>query len=167
LITEFLLSHSSPADLKVLYLKHPEATGAENIIPLLQITPIFTHFELRMDCLCLYHQLSTPEILFKRLSATTVANDSELLPWLQLEALTYTGSCTHYPWHFVHRIFGPISEILNPHRRPLSKLYIRTLTTEERYIDKEATSTGNYGDLGWSGRYSKDIYESTWTVVNE
>ena len=112
-----LIERSSPP-LRVLTIANP-TIRAGDFLQLLQAVPTITTLQLKMG------KDYDTKALFRILSDSALVRSDEghrqLLP--KLEAFEYIGF-QNFPWSAVPKLFGPISELGHPGRRPLSRLHI-------------------------------------------
>ncbi|PPQ70568.1 hypothetical protein CVT26_013184 [Gymnopilus dilepis] len=105
--------------------------AAEELIPLLELTPDITLLELQPEI----GAYGMPDVLFQRLAKTAIfpssensTDDKRFLP--NLRHLIYNAAHLHCSWdrnRFMNwdaivPVFGPLSELANPRRRPLQTL---------------------------------------------
>ena len=122
-ITDELLSfiERSPV-LKTLNLIGPIFEHGSELIRVLSTTPALTHLFI-----LLYTSSPLPiHHLFTHLAESWLVEDAseQFLP--KLQSLHYTGYSSN-PWDDLSTVFGPISEITNPRRRPFNQLRFKCL----------------------------------------
>ena len=121
-----LLERSSPP-LQDLTVVEPDI-DEEDLFQLLKAVPTITTLSLTLGLAWGF----LPDDLFQILADSSLISPDEghqnFLP--KLEVFKYIGY-PNYPWALLPNLFGPISELRHPCRRPLSTLQIHCLTSEE------------------------------------
>ena len=114
---EFLEFLTCSSYLHILYLEACEIQKSA-LVEILQTTKALTDLDLKS---------SSPvhDNLFQLLAdSSMVVDNTPFLPGLQYFNHRCHAICS---WDFLPKIFGPLSEIGNPHRRPLSKVSLSYL----------------------------------------
>jgi hypothetical protein len=104
---------SSSSYLHILYLEASQ-TQDSALVRILQTTKALTDLDLRS-----YSPVHND--LFRLLADSSSVADNDNTSFLPgLRSFKYRCFASRF-WNFLPKIFGPLSEIGNPHRRPLSK----------------------------------------------
>jgi hypothetical protein len=113
-----LIERSSPP-LRTLSIADP-TLNTGNLFQLLEAVPTITTLQLKLS------RGHNTKALFQVLTDSSLISSDEgrrqPLPKLEVFEYSLFRKC---PWSAIPKLFGPISELDHPRRRPLSRLYIR------------------------------------------
>ncbi|KAF8882901.1 hypothetical protein CPB84DRAFT_1750782 [Gymnopilus junonius] len=136
-----MFTNSSPRPLKKFAIRAMDMEQ-DKLISILQTLPSLQHLEINV----IKDKAPSPDALLRLLGATSITNFPsqnvpDFLPALRYFAYHRPNSSTGYVWSLVPQIFGRLSDLEDPRRRPLKKvslLYGCSESEPRTYISKKS-----------------------------